>query len=558
MIRCARLANILNHTWDESANIASAVGLYETGRIIFMVEHPPLERWVIGLPLFASGIRLPEWHGTDVIQQRGISTDTGLRILFHSPIPYWAVLTRARYASICVFLPVLFFFLFCLVARLSSEVAAAAAVAFLSVDPTLLAQGPLATTDIASAATFMMAAYFGVRYIARPSLASFIKVSVAVGIACSAKLNVAFVVPGLVLLVAVRFAMRNALSKWDWNILRAKGIRFAKRSFLAAIVSFVSLWATYGFCISPLGHQTVFLRPAWYRVPELIRNMHVPMPSLLWSGAYLFGMEKPGAWINGAHHNGGVWYYFIEAIALKSAIAFVGSLILAFAFCLQKGAPRLRALALLLPPSVFFLAASLGSLQLGIRHMVLVIPFLCGFVALMFVRKGLTLPLTILIAIAAVETGAAWPDYIPYFNAAAGGAVAGDRYFGDGNLDLGQSVAELATYAQTLPREAPLYALIENPGTVELAAQLHLKLATVPTIGGKLGWNNVLIPSHGFLAVARLIGPAEFGWLPKSAVVATVGGSIDVYDLDRPEVQAAARAKHRDARATDLIKGIAE
>src|SRR4051794_28844225 len=57
--RCASIVRVYNHTTDELAHIAGAVGLYESGRNIYMVEHPTMPRLVVGAALKAAGVEYP-------------------------------------------------------------------------------------------------------------------------------------------------------------------------------------------------------------------------------------------------------------------------------------------------------------------------------------------------------------------------------------------------------------------------------------------------------------------------------------------------------------------
>src|SRR3712207_4473414 len=54
--RCASIVRVYNHTTDELAHIAGAVGLYESGRNLYMVEHPTLQRLIVGAALKLRGV----------------------------------------------------------------------------------------------------------------------------------------------------------------------------------------------------------------------------------------------------------------------------------------------------------------------------------------------------------------------------------------------------------------------------------------------------------------------------------------------------------------------
>src|SRR5206468_2320114 len=141
------------------AHIAAAVSLYDAHKIIYMVEHPPLQRILVGAALRLSGVRFPEARdfGGEV-QSRHASNYAGERILFHSGVPYWRILVIARLVNL-VFPASALFYLYRLGRYLANPLVAAMAVTFFSFDPTLLAHSALAGTDVAAAAGFLIATY---------------------------------------------------------------------------------------------------------------------------------------------------------------------------------------------------------------------------------------------------------------------------------------------------------------------------------------------------------------------------------------------------------------
>ena len=123
--------------------------------------------------------------------------------------------------------------------------------------------------------------------------------------------------------------------------------------------------------------------------------------------------------------------------------------------------PRLwDCLALLILPIVYLATAMTSDLNLGIRHILPIYPFL-------FVILGLTAadglrrfprPSTLVISLfllgLALETYTAYPDFIPFFNVAAGGWENGPRLLGDSNVDWGQGLAGRPMAAATSPVSA--------------------------------------------------------------------------------------------------------
>src|SRR5208282_2638465 len=133
--------------------------------------------------------------------------------------------------------------------------------------------------------------------------------------------------------------------------------------------------------------------------------------------------------------------------------------------------------------------------------------------------------LTGLILIAGIETAAVHPDYMAYFNLAAGGPSRGDRFALDNNLDWNQDLFRLADWIRQNDHGRP-YAL-------RLSAQRNRPLLL------KLGLDGAALeaPPHGRLLFisknSRLID-GRLPWLAQHRPIDPVGYSIDVYDLTGP------------------------
>ena len=93
-----------------------------------------------------------------------------------------------------------------------------------------------------------------------------------------------------------------------------------------------------------------------------------------------------------------------------------------------------------------------GKLQIGIRHVLPVLPFIYLFAVFYLCRGRWVYGLLGLIALAGVEGARVHPDYLPFFNVLAGGPENGSKYLADSNLDWGQDVARLAAYIKSTGR----------------------------------------------------------------------------------------------------------
>lgn len=112
--------------------------------------------------------------------------------------------------------------------------------------------------------------------------------------------------------------------------------------------------------------------------------------------------------------------------------------------------------------SVFVFQAAFNHLNVGIRYLLPLFPFLFILVAAVFswapVRFGRALAAGVLVFYAAT----AWwvhPGSLAYFNLAAGGPAAGHRWLLDSNLDWGQDLYRLPAALQELEIDEPIHLL---------------------------------------------------------------------------------------------------
>jgi hypothetical protein len=158
----------------------------------------------------------------------------------------------------------------------------------------------------------------------------------------------------------------------------------------------------------------------------------------------------------------GWWYYFPLAMIFKTPLATLSGLgIAAILMALQK--PRLRlpnlwTCAITAIPPLFFLAYAMTSrVDVGIRHVFPVYPFLFIFLgvaaSLAYRRFGKIAAViaAILLVVLGAETYSVFPNYIPFFNLAAGGARGGLRLLSESNIDWGQDLPQLAQWQRSNP-----------------------------------------------------------------------------------------------------------
>jgi hypothetical protein len=387
--------------------------------------------------------------------------------------------------------------------RLGGPIAGAVAAGAFCLDPNFLAHAPLLKNDVPISLVFLwfMAALWGVGK--RVTLLNTAALGLAIGAALSVKFSGVLVVPVLILALLVRAILGEP---WPW--LKGIAATRAARLGLAAVIGVASgaigwlvVWGCYRFRYGPTTDPTQLFdfsemwwiaakhkafaayrafslpesvmrdwfahwNPGWvYRAMLWIGEHHL-MPQA-WVEGFLFTWgTAPGRYtfLMGGDAMWGRWYYFPIAMAVKTPTATLVAVGTALAYWGVRRFPASRlwdCASLLLVPVVYLTTAMTSDLNLGIRHVLPVYPFLFIILGLTAAagmrrrRRTATAAILVLTAGLAVETFAAYPDFIPFFNTVSGGWANGPNLLADSNVDWGQDLSSIARWQ----REHPQYQL---------------------------------------------------------------------------------------------------
>jgi hypothetical protein len=463
--------------------------------------------------------------------------------------------------------------------RLAGVFAAIVAVALFAFDPNFLAHAPLVKNDVAITAVMLAATYMSWRVGKR---ARWLNVLVP-GILCGVGMSVKF--SGLLLLpIVISLLFARAMLNEPWPVMRSSfGTRGGRLAFAggASIATLVMalgvVWASYGFryaatSISPQplnlklqvalaakahliaenpGHAPTAGELAAAPTTPFVRavialNDHHLMPEAWLNGllyTYHTSLIRP-SYLLGEVKRTGWWHYFPVAMVCKTPLTTIvlalGAGVIAIVY---KGRGRLAlwsCICLLIPPAIYFAVALRTNLNLGIRHILPVYPFaFIGIaIALERVRQNHRRVAMVMASIAVVtlatESLAAWPNYIPFFNIAAGGGRGGAHLLGDSNLDWGQDLKTLADWRRQHP-QGTLY--LHYFGSADPSRELDfipLQLRRGP--GAPLAWPEG--PGFVAISVTNLQGiylapdvRAFYRPLLDRRPLADLGGTIYVFEL---------------------------
>jgi hypothetical protein len=392
--------------------------------------------------------------------------------------------------------------------RLGGAVAAVVSTAAFALDPNFLGHAALVKNDVASALAMLACTIAVWRAGRRLTWNNML----AVGLLCAAAINIKF--SGLLIgPIGAALLIARALLPAPWSCFGAEHRRKRQKllaalavCLTAAAVSYVGTWGTYGFRFrpgpDPNAHLNVQRMIEYTAYNELLARSGGTPPTTRQAQAWRPGpvtaailtMEKhhllPQAWLTGLLYTyqsalvrqtfllgdysiTGWWYYFPIAMAVKSPLALIVAALLSLAVGITvlrrsrltddaredsaRSTGTWTTLCLLLPPAMYLLFAMRSNLNLGLRHVLAVYPFVYIAIGLAAAygwkhRPRLARIVTAALALAlAGESLAAFPDYIAFFNAAAGGSRGGLLLLGDSNLDWGQDLKQVAQWQQDHP-----------------------------------------------------------------------------------------------------------
>ncbi|MBI2413985.1 MAG: glycosyltransferase family 39 protein [Deltaproteobacteria bacterium] len=435
-----------NNTWDESAHILSGYAYIKKGMDwLSPLNHPVLGRAISGaLPAALLDLDFDE----SVIPEGAPNSNFfpySLKFLYENTVDGGKILFLSRLGNI-VLASLLGIFVFVWSRELWGNKGAALSVFLYALCPNIIANASIATTDLPITAFFFISLYFIYSLDAKGlKLWRIVATGVAMALALASKHTALLLAP----VTFVSFSIA----------LRREGKKALPYYAILVFTVYLSLWAVYGFRFhsgspnyEPL-NWGVFSSSSLMPVFDLLRAWRLLPEAYLYSvaGVVMGASTGRAAFLMGEYSNTGWWYYFIVAFLIKTPIP-VLILLVASALYLFAGRERLKyGLWLLLPALFVFTAMSLQKVNIGIRHILPVYPFiftLIGFVPLIRTRSARVAKtvFAFLIAWYAYSAASIYPHQLAYFNEFIGGPKNGYKYLVDSNLDWGQDLKGLKKY----------------------------------------------------------------------------------------------------------------
>jgi hypothetical protein len=472
VLRIAATYTTFSETADEPMHLSAGLEILSQHRYGLQLQNPPLPRLLIALPPWLAGARFE--GGPDPIKEAMAK--------FYSIDRYKTMLFLARVGTLTFFL-IGALATWAWARREAGDGVALLALFFFTTQPSILGHSGLATLDAAGTAGMAAGLLAFSRWLERPTAARALVLGAAWGFSIDCKLLCIAYVP---LACAAIYAVR---------LLRDPDTRARWRSIITVLivppVAALMVWAGYGFSTAPASALEPIQRafpgsaPAWM-LAHIDPETPIPAPAFIRGVGEMIEVNRMGfpAYARGQWSNEGWWWYFPLALALKTTLATL--LLLA---CGLLVAPRNGLFLETMAATGAILGLSMTThVDIGIRYILpIYVPLsMAAAIAVLAMlqhrRTFVRGTAMVLLSVHLIASLAAHPDYLAYFNAAAGPDPS--WYLIDSNLDWGQDVLRLRNEARRL-KINPLGLALFGPADVDrLGFPPHYYVdAETPTAG---------------------------------------------------------------------------
>ena len=509
-------------TFDEPAHLAAGYGYWTAGAFKLNPEHPPLLKLLWSFPLLFSDA--PPYPHPIAGTSKFNHWKVGNAWLFESGASPRTLLDPARRVNLALgSLLVLLVGWVCLRVW-QSRLAAVAGCAFAAAEPTLLALSCVLSTDLGVTLFGFLTCYLVWEYASAPSRGLMMGVGISLGLLLGSKFSAVGIVAGLVA-AGASFLIKGGRMAMPGKVESRCSGPALELAIRLGVIAILTMSVTYAIVYFPEWAKGLRF--------QLTRGAHGD------GVMYLSGEVTRHGWL----------HYFLVALALKLPLGLLIASGASAAWRITQRRPQLRSVFLLVPPIVFFALASYSRVNIGIRVVLPVLPFLFVLGAGLatpgccrVVRAGV---LAVVLGWCAYTAEQSSPNEIAYINEITGGSARGKLHLADSNLDWGQGLPQLRKWM--VQEEVPVVYLAYF-GTDRPEAH-GIRFHVLPGYGrvGDPGGETVPVdaPRHIVVVSANLLlgmflnEPLAYSWLRERSPATVLGGSLYVFDLtgDTPSIE---------------------
>jgi hypothetical protein len=525
---------------DEPPEITAGYSYWKWGDFRMNPEHPPLAKMLAALPLLRFGLSFPtKPTSSSRTDEYGFAS----QFFEDNARKTDSLLFAARLTSI--FLTSCLGLAIALWARSAFNSATAlTALTLYAFDPTITAHGRYVKNDVAITLFAFLACIAWGAYLKRPSPRRFLLTGLALAAAMATKFSALFLLPVFLILAAIRY-WQDARG---WPLWRIAGSWVAVVSLSCGLVFLIYALPAFMHGVRLGGVDLRVLHDLMDRstASAIARYSRGGGPGHPYFEGLILALDHNTfghpSYLLGMRGMMGWWYYFPVAFAVKMPAATLVFFVLSGWACLTRiRRVRFRFLSfswfvLAVPPAVFGTFSLTSHLNIGIRHLLPIWPFIFVLSAAIFDHARFRHSRAILVVLGAclvAESVSIYPHYTAFFNVFAGGPSQGPKILVDSNIDWGQDAKNLSAWLRGRGDPAPKLC-VDYFGTANL---LRLGISG-PSLPAK--WETerrVSLDCVAAVSVTRLYGvgedPQNYAWLRSIPPSARIGYSIYVYDLPK-------------------------
>jgi 4-amino-4-deoxy-L-arabinose transferase-like glycosyltransferase len=450
-------------TYDETVHLFAGYSYLKWGDYRVNPEHPPLVKMLAAAPLLAldldtaritprerSVVQKDKNYGW-VLAHRFVFADNDAETLFG--YARLVMLFLALALALCIVL---------WARELYGAEAAIAALVLFCFDPNIIAHASIVQTDVPFALFFLVSTYFFWRSLKELSWFNLLMTAALFALASVTKFSFLAILPAWFLVGLVKIMTSEPLKSPITSPSVITG-RWKKAAFVSTIIifalmfSYVAIWAAYRFRFDAVLYQKgqFFIANRGVESPWLESLMEFCRTHFVLPEAWIFGVEdayrhmERAAYLNGEISKTGFWMYFPVAFIAKTPVPTLLLIVITVGHMIFVRPKQSGAFILLAAAIIFFLLAVWLKLNVGLRHIIPVYPFLFvligGTIGAIW-KSGLRPARLSLIFVGCwLISSTLWvyPNYLAYFNEIVGGAPRGHKILVDSSLDWGQDLKEL-------------------------------------------------------------------------------------------------------------------
>lgn len=564
-------------TTDEVAHIPAGYTYVKYHDFRLNPEHPPLQKAISGIPLLFLDVTFPTEH---IAWQEANQWESGWKFIYHDDNSADQILFWARLPILLLSI-LLGYYVYSWTRNVYNKKIALVALFLFSLSPNIIAHSRYVTTDLGVTATFFIALFYFYRFIKKPSWKNIVFSGLALGVAQLVKFSNVLLLIYLVLLMLVLILFYNKKIDFKFPLAQRISREWLKRAYvflgsfvIMCIICFLLVEIVYALVIfgtpqdmlhTVIDGSIANIELEWTK--DILHTM-IDNPILKPVGYYLLGLIMVFVRVGGGNTtyflgettNQSFWYFYPVSFLIKTPITtlilFTFSIIGIFKFSLGKSINKdsvsfpkkvwrtiksyindnlLEFIALSII-AMFFVVGIQGNLNIGLRHILPLYPFLfilCAKYFFKLFKSNIVLKIigVLLLVWYAATNLIAYPHYLAYFNELAGGNNAGYKYTTDSNVDWGQDLKRLAKYIEK--NNIDKITIDYFGGSVP---EYYIKDAEV------IKWHSDYGKPQGWFAVSatyyqnsqwysKTEGQLDYTWLNDIEPEEIIGGSILVYKL---------------------------